>query len=126
VNSHQFIVERGVGKNCPFLQSTHLKPSVLQGTAMASLVHMQRILSNRQLHFLSVEKAVGHITSLRPVKTLIRNCIRLCLNHIVRHCGWEGGEREFTRIMKASCAIFPFPTMSKKSITCVIMCHSMF
>lgn len=30
----------------------------LQGTAMASLVHMQRILANRQLHFPSVEKAV--------------------------------------------------------------------
>ena len=26
---------------------------------MASLVHMQRILANRQLHFPSVEKAVG-------------------------------------------------------------------
>jgi hypothetical protein len=58
VNSHQFFVERGVGKNFSFLQSTHLKPSVLQGTAMASLVHMQRILSNRQLHFPSVEKAI--------------------------------------------------------------------
>jgi hypothetical protein len=30
----------------------------MQGTAMASLVHMQRILANRQLHFPSVEKAV--------------------------------------------------------------------
>ncbi|KAH9574443.1 hypothetical protein CY35_01G057800 [Sphagnum magellanicum] len=31
---------------------------VVEGTAMASLVHMQRILSNRQLHFPSVEKAI--------------------------------------------------------------------
>jgi len=31
---------------------------VVEGTAMASLVHMQRILANRQLHFPSVEKAI--------------------------------------------------------------------
>ncbi|KAG0574750.1 hypothetical protein KC19_VG287800 [Ceratodon purpureus] len=31
---------------------------VVEGTAMASLVHMQRILANRQLHFPSVERAI--------------------------------------------------------------------
>lgn len=29
-----------------------------QGTAMASLIHMQKILSNRMQHFPTVEKAV--------------------------------------------------------------------
>jgi len=31
---------------------------VVEGTAMASLVHMQKILSNRAQHFPSIEKAV--------------------------------------------------------------------
>ncbi|GLJ31087.1 hypothetical protein SUGI_0622230 [Cryptomeria japonica] len=31
---------------------------VVEGTAMASLVHMQKILSNRPLHFSSIEKAI--------------------------------------------------------------------
>lgn len=31
-----------------------------QGTAMASLIHMQKILSNRMQHFSSIEKAVIH------------------------------------------------------------------
>ncbi|CAM6113999.1 unnamed protein product [Calypogeia fissa] len=31
---------------------------VVEGTAMASLVHMQRILTNRQTHFQSLEKAI--------------------------------------------------------------------
>ncbi|KAG0620353.1 hypothetical protein M758_4G209600 [Ceratodon purpureus] len=31
---------------------------VVEGTAMASLVHMQRILANRQLHFPSIQKAI--------------------------------------------------------------------
>ncbi|GKV12412.1 hypothetical protein SLEP1_g23554 [Rubroshorea leprosula] len=31
---------------------------VVEGTAMASLIHMQKLLSNRMQHFLSVEKAI--------------------------------------------------------------------
>jgi protein phosphatase methylesterase 1 len=34
---------------------------VVEGTAMASLVHMQYILTHQQLHFPSVEKVVGLI-----------------------------------------------------------------
>ncbi|XP_058722313.1 uncharacterized protein LOC131594216 [Vicia villosa] len=32
---------------------------VVEGTAMASLIHMQKILSNRMQHFSSIEKAVS-------------------------------------------------------------------
>ncbi|PNX97278.1 protein phosphatase methylesterase 1-like [Trifolium pratense] len=31
---------------------------VVEGTAMASLIHMQKILSNRMQHFSSIEKAI--------------------------------------------------------------------
>lgn len=34
------------------------KVLLLQGTAVASLIHMQKILSNRMQHFPSIEKAV--------------------------------------------------------------------
>ncbi|CAK9142831.1 unnamed protein product [Ilex paraguariensis] len=41
---------------------------VVEGTAMASLIHMQKILSNRMQYFSTIEKAAGvKATSLRSV-----------------------------------------------------------
>ncbi|XP_051139357.1 uncharacterized protein LOC127257094 [Andrographis paniculata] len=68
---------------------------VVEGTAMASLIHMQKILSNRMQHFSTVEKAIewsvrgGSLRNIESARvsipsTLIYDDSRKCYTHRAR------------------------------------------
>ncbi|XP_027913973.1 uncharacterized protein LOC114173665 [Vigna unguiculata] len=55
---------------------------VVEGTAMASLIHMQKILSNRMQHFSSIEKAVSPALYLLSFVFQVL-CYLLCLLFLI-------------------------------------------
>ncbi|PIN22346.1 putative acetyltransferases and hydrolases with the alpha/beta hydrolase fold [Handroanthus impetiginosus] len=68
---------------------------VVEGTAMASLIHMQKILSNRMQHFSTIEKAIewsvkgGSLRNIESARVSIPSTLRYddsrkCYTHLAR------------------------------------------